>query len=256
MSFMTEKPLIGKQLTGTLPADDILHLQAVSLRRDDQTLIKQVSASFDHPGISIFMGPNGAGKTLLLQLCHGMLRPCQGAVLRGKTSMQAPPADQALVFQNPVLLRRSVAANIAYPLQVRNMPAAKMNARVENALALVKLEDKAHRPARKLSSGERQRLALARAMVTRPKLLFLDEATANLDPGTVAHIEHLLQHLANNGTKIFLATHDVAQARRLGADIAFMYQGSLLEHTPAAQFFTRPQSRAARCFLDGRLVYS
>ncbi|MCL4126065.1 UNVERIFIED_CONTAM: hypothetical protein GTU68_017404 [Idotea baltica] len=157
-----------------------------------------------------------------------------------------------MVFQKPVLLRRSTKANIDFVLKQRKLFAtATRNA----LLAKVGLEHKANLPARLLSGGEQQRLALARALASRPHVLFLDEATASLDPASTAIIEQIVSEQAIRGTKIIMVTHDAAQASRLAAHIVFMDAGTVTEHSPTQQFFNAPQSQAAKAYLDGQLYH-
>ena len=201
------------------------------------------------------IGPNGAGKSLLLRLLHGLIEPAAGAILwRGRPADRAVRAGQAMVFQKPVLLRRSVAANIDYPLAVRGLPAAERAERVAAALRLGRLEELAARPARVLSGGEQQRLALVRALAVEPEILFLDEPSASLDPASTLAVEELIADAHARGTAIVLVTHDLGQARRLADEVLFLHRGRLLEQTPAARFFALPASGPARAHLAGQIV--
>jgi tungstate transport system ATP-binding protein len=159
-----------------------------------------------------------------------------------------------MVFQKPVLLRRSVAANIRYALSIRGVPRLARAARTAAALETAGLAGLADRPARVLSAGEQQRLAIARAMALGPDILFLDEPTANLDPAATLAIESLVTTAHDQGTKIVMVTHDVGQARRVADDVVFLDRGRLEERAPAAQFFTNPASARAAAYLEGRLV--
>ena len=201
------------------------------------------------------IGPNGAGKSLLLRLLHGLIEPAAGAILwRGRAADRAVRAGQAMVFQKPVLLRRSVAANIDYPLAVRGLPAAERAERVAAALRLGRLVELAARPARVLSGGEQQRLALVRALAVEPEILFLDEPSASLDPASTLAVEELIADAHARGTAIVLVTHDLGQARRLADEVLFLHRGRLLEQTPAARFFALPASGPARAHLAGQIV--
>jgi tungstate transport system ATP-binding protein len=156
-----------------------------------------------------------------------------------------------MVFQRPVLLRRSVAANIDFALSLRGGGAPGRRAEI---LDHVGLGEYAPRPARLLSGGEQQRLALARALALEPEVLFLDEPTASLDPASVLMIETIVREAHAAGTKIVFVTHDVGQARRLADEVVFIHRGRVREHTDAARFFDRPESQEARDYLAGRIV--
>ena len=161
---------------------------------------------------------------------------------------------QAMVFQKPVLLRRSAAANIWHALGLRGIARSERAIRVGDALKLAGLEGRASTPARVLSGGEQQRLCLARALSLEPDILFLDEPTASLDPASTLAIEQLLIDAQRRGIKIIVVTHDVGQARRLARDVLFLHHGRIVEHQAAKSFFEPPQSETARAFLAGGLV--
>jgi len=207
---------------------------------------------------TVLLGPNGAGKSLILRLCHGLLTPTMGAVRWGG-EVRADPArqrrHQAMVFQRPVLLRRSVRANIEHTLKLRRVPRRERRARADLALAQTGLAELGDRPARALSGGEQQRLTLARAWATTPQVLFLDEPTANIDPAATRTVETLIDGFHAAGTKIIMTTHDLAQARRMADEILFIHHGRLLEQTPADRFFAAPQTQEARAFIKGELLW-
>jgi tungstate transport system ATP-binding protein len=161
---------------------------------------------------------------------------------------------QAMVFQKPVLLRRTAAANITYALGLRGIARSERNSRALQALELAGLERHAATPARVLSGGEQQRLCLARALSLDPEVLFLDEPTASLDPASTLAIERLLIGAKHRGIKVIVVTHDVGQARRLAQDVIFLHHGRLVEHQPAPRFFDQPESDTARAFMAGGLV--
>jgi len=236
-------------VTGLLP----LRLQDIGLTLDGRELLRDIDLCFDEGGISILLGHNGAGKTLLLKLCHGLLRPTAGRLVWNEPDAALRPGAQAMVFQKPVLLRRSVARNIHHVLKAGGVARAERSRRVEQALELGGLTGMARRPARQLSGGEQQRVALARAWAVRPELLILDEPCTYLDPGAVREVEDIIHAFRQSGTKIIMATHDLAQARRLAADIVVLHRGSVAESGEAPAFFAGPSSDAARAFLEGRL---
>ena len=224
---------------------------AVGARR----IVDDVSLRLDAGARTIILGPNGAGKSVLLRLCHGLLRPTSGSITWQSAETAGGPRRQAMVFQRPVLLRRSARGNIRYALALAGVPMNERGARAQEALAKVGLEGVGAHSARALSGGEQQRLALARVWALRPEVLFLDEPTASLDPGATQEIENVIGALHAAGTRIVMVTHNLGQARRLGDEILFMRQGRLFERTPADRFFTQPASPEAARFLEGELPW-
>lgn len=222
----------------------------VVLRFGTVTVLDGVSLDLGASGCTMIMGQNGSGKSLLLKLLHGLMQPTAGTIAWGGQNAAQVTARQALVFQKPVLLRRSVVANIDFVLKARG----KGRARAADLLEHVGLAHKADQPARLLSGGEAQRLALARALATDPEVLFLDEPTASLDPASVLAIEAIVRDARARGVRIIFVTHDVGQARRMADDVVFVHRGRVAEHTKATDFFPDPQSDAARDYLNGRLV--
>jgi len=231
-----------------------LSLTGVSYRAGGLNLLENISVTLRAGARTVILGPNGAGKTLLLRICHGLLTPSAGQV-RWAAGGPGLPAAQAMVFQQPVLLRRSAAANVDYALKLRGLERRERARRVAEALALAGLTPLARRPARVLSGGERQRLALARAWAPRPQVLFLDEPTANLDPAATRAIEVALLAIHQGGTKIVMTTQDLHQARRMAEEVLFLHRGRLLESAPAAAFFSQPRSPEAQAFLRGELAW-
>jgi tungstate transport system ATP-binding protein len=217
-------------------------------------LLASVSFSLQAGSRCIVLGPNGAGKSLLLRLCHGLLPPASGRIDWAGLEPDTARQQVAMVFQHPVLLRRSAAANIAYALSVKGVRRRERKRRVAEALARTELTHLANRPARVLSAGEQQRLAIARAWALQPQVLFLDEPTSNLDPAAIHAIECLLHSIHHTGTTLMTTTHDLGQARRLATEVLFLHQGRLLEQTPADEFFAQPRSAEAAAFLRGELL--
>lgn len=158
-----------------------------------------------------------------------------------------------MVFQRPVLLRRSVADNIDYALKLHDIAKADRAGIIDDVLNQTGLARFKATPARRLSGGEQQKLALARAWACRPEVLFLDEPTASLDPAATHAVENIVQTMHDEGTCIVMVTHDINQAKRLGDDVMFMHKGQLLEHASAENFFNKPESGEAAAFLKGEL---
>ena len=234
-----------------------LELNDVSLTAGDKQVIKDLNCRFTaEAACSVIIGPNGAGKSLLLKLCHGLIAPNRGTVRwAGGTDPGLRGQQQAMVLQRPVLLRRSVQANVAFALKGKRMPALERHRRVEEALAQTGLSRYAQRPARLLSFGEQARLALARAWATRPELLLLDEPSANLDPAATYLIEEIIRKATTEGTKVIMTTHDLNQAQRLADEVLFLHRGRLKEQAPAARFFAGPENDLAQAFLRGELLW-
>ncbi|MBI4184401.1 MAG: ATP-binding cassette domain-containing protein [Proteobacteria bacterium] len=232
-----------------------LILEGIGFRAGGQDLLAGVDLAIAAGPPTLFLGPNGAGKSLLLRLCHGLLTPTAGAVRWTGIDAERARRRQAMVFQTPVMLRRAAAANVAYGLKLRGLARAERAARTAEALALTGLAELAKRPARLLSGGEQQRLALARAWALRPEVLFLDEPTASLDPAATGQVEAIVRGIAAAGVKIVMSTHDLGQARRLAGEIVFLCRGRVAERAAAGAFFAGPRCAEARAFLEGRLTW-
>lgn len=218
------------------------------------TILDGVDLDVTAGGCSVIMGHNGAGKSVLLRLLHGMLKPTAGTIRWAADLRDAELRKrQAMVFQHPVLLRRSVAANIRYALKVAGFDRSEQQKRLERVIEENGLVELVHRPARVLSGGERQRVALARALSIEPEILFLDEPTASLDPVSTQAIEDLIRRARDSGTKVVLVTQNIGQARRLGQDVVFLHKGRITEHTPATRFLDAPLSAPGRAFIAGQL---
>ncbi len=230
-----------------------LSLHQVEVRKRGKRLLGPVSVAFPSDGFTMVMGPNGAGKSTLLKTIHGLERTAAGQI-EWNAPQQVVRARQAFVFQSPVIMRRTTRENVAYPMIVRGMQKRAASELAQSWLERVGLADAAERRARVLSGGERQKMALARALITDPELLFLDEPCANLDGSATREIEHLLQTAHTSGIRVIMATHDIGQARRLATDVVFLHKGQVQEHTPAPEFFENPQSGPAKAYLNGDIV--
>jgi len=230
-----------------------LELRAARLERGGNQVAGPIDLVIDGHGLTTIIGPNGAGKTSLLKMLHGLL-PLAGGDLRWRGAAQGPRAGQGFVFQTPVMLRRSVADNLAYPLRLHGMSRTEAQGKVAHWLGKVGLAGMGHHPARGLSGGERQKLALARALIRAPELLLLDEPCANLDGAATHAIEQILRTARAEGTRIIMTTHDLGQARRLADDVVFIFRGKVHEARAAEAFFAEPQTAEARAFLNGDIV--
>lgn len=226
--------------------------QAVSRRRG-KVLVGPVDLILDTCGITVVIGPNGAGKTSLLRMLHGIAR-----LNAGKITWNCPQDEaqrrQSFVFQTPVMLRRSVRDNLAYPLRVTGTPRAEALQQAEDWAERVGLGYAVNRPATVLSGGERQKLAIGRALIRSPDVLFLDEPCSSLDGRATREIEDILQKAAASGTRLIMSTHDMGQARRLASEVLFILGGKVHEFGPSSSFFEGPQTAQARAFLRGDIV--
>jgi tungstate transport system ATP-binding protein len=228
-----------------------LELNEVCFVSGGQRIIERVSLAIDSRVRTIILGANGAGKSVLMRLMHGLLTPTSGDIRWCGRAERA--AAQAMVFQRPVMLRTTAIANVAYGLKLAGVGKEERLARAADALDKVGLAHIAGRPARVLSGGEQQRLALARAWALRPQILFLDEPSASLDPGATQEVERVIGEIAASGCKIVMSTHNLGQARRLADEIIFLHHGRVVEYTPASVFFTAPRSPEAASFMKGEL---
>jgi len=232
-----------------------LRLRDVRFTAGGRSIIDGVSTEIEAGPATIILGANGAGKSVLMRLMHGLLRPTSGTISWREQDAERVRRGQAMVFQRPVMLRRSALSNIVYALELARVPAPAREAQAMEALREVGLLEVAHRPARVLSGGEQQRLALARAWALHPEVLFLDEPTANLDPGATREIENVIKAFDASGTKIVMSTHNLGQARRLGDEVLFIHQGRLVERAPVDTFFRQPASAEAAAFVKGELPW-
>jgi tungstate transport system ATP-binding protein len=206
------------------------------------------------PGMpTVLIGPNGSGKTTLLRAAVGLIPVSRGRVTWAGREV-SPPTRRAILLQRPVMLRRSAAGNVRYALDTAGVPRGEHEQRISDLLALVGLEGLQRRPARRLSGGEQQRLALARALARDPVVLFLDEPTASLDPYATKAIEDVVRTITARGVKVVMSTHALGQAKRIGGEIALLHRGRLVETGPAEEFFANPRTPEANKFIAGELL--
>ena len=236
-----------------LVSDLPLMLVEVGILAGEVTILDDISLTLGPGAPTVLIGPNGAGKTTLLRAAMGLIPVTRGRITWGGRDV-SPPDRRAILFQRPVMLRRSAAGNVRYALTAANVPRAAHTTRAAELLALVGLEGLEQRPARRLSGGEQQRLALARALARNPEVLFLDEPTASLDPYATKAIEDIVRAVTARGVKVVMSTHDLGQAKRLAGDIVLLHRGRLIETAPAAEFFNAPRTQEARKFIAGELL--
>lgn len=236
------------------PATDLpISFRDVSLHVREQPIVTALDLDIGPGAPTVLIGPNGCGKSTLIRLAFGLATADSGRITWGGCA-GTDGRRLALMAQRPVMLRRSAAGNVAYALAAAGMPRPARATRTAALLDQAGLTALAARPARRMSGGEQQRLALARALARDPEVLFLDEPTASLDPAATKQVEDLIAAVAASGVKVVMATHDLGQARRLAGDIVFMAHGRVREHAAAQRFFTVPTTPEARAFLAGDLV--
>jgi tungstate transport system ATP-binding protein len=227
-----------------------LTLEGVSWSVGERTILERLDLRIEAGECTVILGANGAGKSVLLRLMHGLLSPSAGTV---SWAARDARRHQAMVFQRPVMLRRSALANVRYALQAVGVPDPQAQAR--QALEAAGLSHLADRSARRLSGGEQQRLALARAWAVRPEVIFLDEPTASLDPGAAREVEQLIRSIARAGVKVVMTTHSLGLARRLGGEVLFLHQGRLIERAPVDRFFSAPATTESAAFIRAELPW-
>jgi tungstate transport system ATP-binding protein len=236
------------------PSTDLpLVFSGVSIAAGETPILDRINLTIHAGAPTVLIGPNGSGKTTLLRTAMGLIAPSKGHVSWGGRE-DVPPVRRAIVFQRPAMLRRSALGNLRYALAAAGGPRSLGEERAAELMALVGLVGLEYRPARRLSGGEQQRLALARALARDPDLLLLDEPTASLDPAATKAIEDLVRAVAARGVKVVMSTHDLGQAHRIGGEIALMHRGRVVECAPAETFFNSPRTDEARRFVAGELL--
>ncbi len=235
----------------------LIELQRASVRFGALTALAELNFVLRASERVALVGANGSGKTTLLRLLHGQLAH-EGQRRAAVDSHGVEPA-QAMVFQRPFLLRLSVWHNLMLALWLAGVPRGERAGRALQALERVGLADQRQRPARVLSGGQQQRLALARAWAVRPRVLFLDEPTASLDPGAKREVEQLITEFAQEGQALGLAlvmsTHNLGQAKRLATRVLYLEGGRVIVDLPTADFFNQALPEAAAQFVKGELPW-
>jgi len=225
----------------------------VSVTAGAVTLLDRVTLTVAPGEPTVLIGPNGAGKTTLLRTAMGLARPSRGQITWAG-QLNPLSTRRAIVFQRPAMLRRSAGGNIRYALRAVGIARWRQRAVIDELLAAVGLQHLRNRPARRLSVGEQQRLALARALALDPAVLFLDEPTASLDPTGTKAIEDIVREIGARGIKVVLSTHDLGEAKRLAGQIVLLHRGRVIEVGAVAAFFDAPQTAEARRFIAGELL--
>ncbi len=225
-----------------------LALRNVSYSHENGKALQETNLEISKEKTTVILGPNGAGKSILLKICHGLLEPTTGNLEYADNN-----PTSAMVFPKPTLLRRTVLQNLTYVLDVTKTDKSQQETIANQALDDFSMKALAERPARTLSSGEKQRLSVIRALLLKPDILFLDEPTANLDPKATAKLEEMIGQSRENKMTIVMASHDLMQARRIAEEIIYIENGTVIEKSQAEDFFANPKSEQAKNFIEGRL---
>ncbi|ANW04556.1 ABC transporter ATP-binding protein [Bradyrhizobium icense] len=241
-------------MTMRAPSSELpIELDGVTVAAGGVTILDDIALALAPGPPTVLIGPNGSGKSTLLRLTMGLVAPSRGRITWGGLE-NVPPLKRAIVFQRPAMLRRSAAANLRFALRAAGIPRAEHARRIGELLELVGLAHLADRAARRLSGGEQQRLALARALARDPAVLFLDEPTASLDPIATKAVEDIIRAVSERNIKVVMATHDLGEARRLAGEVVMLHRGRIVEKGAAASFLDAPQTAEARAFLAGELL--
>ena len=230
--------------------EQLLEARGITFRKRGNPILKPTDVSLNKAKTTFLIGPNGAAKTTLLRILFGLMKPSGGEIERHTEETE----NASFVFQSPTLMRRDVFENIAYPLQIQKIAKTKIKASVEHQAEQLGLTDKLSLAANRLSGGEQQKMALARALITNPDTIYLDEPTSNLDGASTALIEAQLKHQSQQGKTIIMASHDLAQTKRLAQRVLFLYHGSIIEDAASDSFFATPKTEEAKAFLRGDIL--
>jgi len=228
-------------------------MRSATAKTGSKILVGPIDLTIGQKGLTIVMGPNGSGKTTLLRLMHGLHRLASGEI-QWNLPAQITRERQAYVFQNPIMMRRSVVDCIAFPLILHGLGRKAARQKASEWACRFGMANMLDRAAPDLSGGEKQKLSLVRALIRKPDILFLDEPCANLDGRSIREIEKILLDVKAQGTRIVMATHDMGQAKRLASEVVFMLNGKIHEIGPAKPFFNHPKTAEAAGFINGEIV--
>ena len=230
------------------PEDSQIIIRDLSFNIQGKALLHNTSLALSGDGITVLLGANGAGKTIFLKLLAGLLTPRSGTITSNKKTLEMK--TRSFVSQEPVILRRTVLKNMLFVLPRITHEESTL---AKGLLKMMGLNEKEHQNALTLSAGEKQRLCLARAIITNPEILLLDEPTANIEPNSTTLIEKYLIQKVRSFRKIFFVTHDINQARRLADEIVFIDTGRVIEHSSSENFFKNPKTKEAQKYISGKI---
>lgn len=231
-----------------------VRFEALKKTYGQKTVLDISQGGIKHGSRTAIIGPNGAGKSTLLNIIAGLL-PASGGTVEYDGSSVIPAGDMTLVFQSPYLISTTVFGNIAYPLKIRGVDEKRIETRVHELMDELNLTGLEKQKAWKLSGGEKQKVALARALSFKPRLLLLDEPTANIDPHTTAEIEKLLLSIGEKqDITIVTVTHNLAQAKRMCDEIIMLHNGEIIEAGACSRVLREPENSNTRRFIEGELL--
>ena len=226
-----------------------LELKNVSYLKQTNLILENINLKIEKGTPKILLGANGAGKTVLMRICHGLIKPTSGTIQWNSNLLQGKIKQQTMVFQRPIMLRQSVKKNLEFVLKIQKVSKNIMPTVIEASLSQVGMTKYLNYPAYLLSQGEQQKLAIARACLLKPQVLFLDEPTASLDPTSTFSIETIIRNIIHAGTLVIMSTHNLAQARRLQGEIIFISKGKVIQKCSAHNFFSQNQPDEVNKFL-------
>lgn len=239
----------------------VLKLHKVNKKYGEREVLNIEKLVIPEGKITGIIGPNGSGKTTLLRIMsllipsdNGQVQVLGQRVRWNKELILKLRRQMSTVTQISYMFEGSVYYNVAYGLKVRKTREAKIRQTVGEALEMVGMQDFIKADARTLSGGERQKVAIARALAVRPKILFLDEPTSSIDPTSGIEIEKHIRYINQEyKTTIVIVTHNLFQARRITDEVNIMWEGKLIEKGITADIFARPQDERAKAFITGEV---
>ncbi len=231
-----------------------LKLKKITYKLNNNLILNNISLEIEKGKPKIILGSNGAGKTTLMRMCHGLIQPSSGQIQWQGNINQNKFRNQSMVFQRPIMLKRSVKKNLEYVLKIHNTPRNKILTLIDEILDLVNLKNQLNFPAYSLSNGEQQKLAIARSWLLKPEVLFLDEPTASLDPSSTQSLEEIIKTIVNSGSQIIMSTHNLAQAKRIEGEIIFLSKGEIIKHSSNEIFFKESKNKEIMSFLNNEKI--
>lgn len=235
---------------------DIVELENIYKNYGELQVLTDINLKIKRGTSTALVGPTGSGKTVMLRLINMLEKPSSGTVYFEGINANASSKIRlkirrqiGMVFQKPLAFKSSVYNNVAFGLKIRGKT-ENMDKKIKETLEVIGLKGYENRNALKLSGGETQRLALARAMITEPKLLLLDEPTANLDPISTGKMEELIEKINRESeTTIIMTTHNLSQGQKLSDRMVMLNNGRILQSGTPDEIFRRPKDKFVADFI-------